>query len=77
MWQERVGLYFAVLRNLYEFLKDVWNRTKIAAVAGRCASNLAAHIVENRESKLTQQRLIEVAIMTDKKRFLAIVHTKC
>ncbi len=46
MWQERVGLYFAMLRNLYEFLKDVWNRTKIAAVAGRCATNLAALIVE-------------------------------
>jgi hypothetical protein len=56
MWQERVGLYFAMLRNLYEFLKDVWNRTKIAALAGRCATNLAAHIVETNSAMANRSR---------------------
>ncbi len=56
MWQERVGLYFAMLRNFYEFLKDVWNRTKIATVAGRCATNLAAHIVETSSAMANRSR---------------------
>ncbi len=41
---ECVGHSFAYVAQHFVFLRDVWIRTQIAAVARRCVTNLATHL---------------------------------